>query len=47
MGAKAHMVAFDAEQRGFAHMHPIEDITEVPDTDMDDLSFFMSVQSQK
>ncbi|ADE54267.1 hypothetical protein [Coraliomargarita akajimensis] len=26
MGAKAHMVAFDAAQRGFAHMHPIADI---------------------
>jgi len=44
MGAKAHMVAFDAEQRGFAHMHPIEDIlAEVPDTDMDDLSFLFNV----
>ena len=25
MGAKGHMVAFDAEHKGFAHMHPIED----------------------
>ena len=26
MGAKGHMVAFDAEQRGFAHMHPVDSI---------------------
>ena len=38
MGAKAHMVAFDAEQRGFAHMHPIEDIL-VEASETDDLSF--------
>lgn len=26
MGAKGHMVAFDAEAKGFAHMHPVDDI---------------------
>jgi len=26
MGAKSHMVAFDAERRGFAHMHPIDSV---------------------
>lgn len=26
MGAKGHMVAFDAERKGFAHMHPIDTI---------------------
>ncbi len=42
MGAKAHMVAFDAERRGFAHMHPIED----PFLDLEnnkDLSFLFNV----
>ena len=42
MGAKAHMVAFDAEQRGFAHMHPIEDIL-VEANEVDDLSFLFNV----
>ena len=42
MGAKAHMVAFDAEQRGFAHMHPIEDVL-IEATEMDDLSFLFNV----
>lgn len=26
MGAKGHMVAFDAERRGFAHMHPMDGV---------------------
>ena len=26
MGAKGHMVAFDAERKGFAHMHPVDSI---------------------
>ena len=26
MGAMGHMVAFDAERKGFAHMHPIESV---------------------
>ena len=42
MGAKAHMVAFDAEQLGFAHMHPIEDIL-VEANEVDDLSFLFNV----
>ena len=36
------MVAFDAEQRGFAHMHPIEDIL-VEASETDDLSFLFNV----
>lgn len=28
MGAKGHMVAFDAEKKGFAHMHPVDSIFE-------------------
>ncbi len=42
MGAKAHMVAFDSEKRGFAHMHPIDD----PLSDLKenkDLSFLFNV----
>jgi hypothetical protein len=26
MGSKGHMVAFDAEAKGFAHMHPVDDV---------------------
>ena len=26
MGAKGHMVAFDAERKGFAHMHPLDSV---------------------
>ena len=26
MGSKGHMVAFDAEAKGFAHMHPVDDL---------------------
>jgi len=29
MGARGHMVAFDAEGRGFAHMHPLDGIAAV------------------
>lgn len=29
MGAKGHMVAFDAEANGFAHMHPVDSIASV------------------
>ena len=42
MSAKAHMVAFDAERRGFAHMHPMEDILIETEED-DDLSFLFNV----
>ncbi|MDG1701848.1 MAG: hypothetical protein P8I61_02900 [Opitutae bacterium] len=42
MGAKAHMVAFDAERRGFAHMHPMEDVLIETEED-DDLSFLFNV----
>jgi hypothetical protein len=32
MGAFAHLVAFDAERSGFAHLHPMElDVTQPPD----------------
>lgn len=42
MDAKAHMVAFDAERRGFAHMHPIVDPLSEPKAD-EDLSFLFNV----
>lgn len=42
MGAKAHMVAFDAGQRGFAHMHPVEDGL-LETIEPDDLSFLFNV----
>lgn len=42
MGAKAHMVAFDAERRGFVHMHPMEDVLNETKED-DDLSFLFNV----
>lgn len=41
MGAKGHMVAFDAEQRGFAHMHPIDSIAGAVGSD--DLAFMFNV----
>lgn len=42
MDAKAHMVAFDADRRGFAHMHPLLDpLAEVEEDE--DLSFLFNV----
>lgn len=42
MDAKAHMVAFDADRRGFAHMHPLVDPLSEPEED-EDLSFLFNV----
>ena len=42
MDAKAHMVAFDADRRGFAHMHPLVDPLSEPKDD-EDLSFLFNV----
>ncbi|MGB0415985.1 MAG: hypothetical protein ACPGKS_03990 [Coraliomargarita sp.] len=41
MGAKGHMVAFDAGKRGFAHMHPIDSIS--GSEGMDELAFLFNV----
>ena len=41
MGAKGHMVAFDAAQRGFAHMHPVDSIAGAEGGD--DLAFLFNV----
>ena len=44
MGAKGHMVAFDAERKGFAHMHPIDNILSPKSTDSDsELAFLFNV----
>jgi hypothetical protein len=42
MGASAHLVAFDSDRSGFAHLHPIEDASPVSTPDASqprDLSF--------
>ncbi|MFP4069359.1 MAG: hypothetical protein ACOC4K_01085 [Verrucomicrobiota bacterium] len=41
MGAKGHMVAFDASRKGFAHMHPVDSI--VGASGSDDLAFLFNV----
>jgi len=50
MGAKGHMVAFDAEAKGFAHMHPVDSIASVRTAGLgssipedSDLAFIFSV----
>ena len=45
MGAKGHMVAFDAERKGFAHMHPIDSILSLESTDSaeSELAFLFNV----
>lgn len=44
MGAKGHMVAFDAERKGFAHMHPIDNILSPKSTDSNaELAFLFNV----
>ncbi len=44
MDAKGHMVAFDAEGRGFAHMHPLDSIAEARGGERsEDLSFLFNV----
>ncbi|MEM7791776.1 MAG: hypothetical protein AAF546_10275 [Verrucomicrobiota bacterium] len=41
MGAKGHMVAFDAEKTGFAHMHPIDSV--LGESQSDELAFLFNV----
>lgn len=41
MGATGHMVAFDAEQRGFAHMHPMGSVS--GEAESDQLAFLFNV----
>ncbi|MEM7792491.1 MAG: hypothetical protein AAF546_13895 [Verrucomicrobiota bacterium] len=41
MGAKGHMVAFDAKKTGFAHMHPIDSV--LGESESDDLAFLFNV----
>ncbi len=44
MGAKGHMVAFDAERKGFAHMHPLESVLSNRSVDsVPELDFFFNV----
>ena len=41
MDSKAHMVAFDAKQKGFAHMHPVEEGSD-PNA-LENLDFYFNV----
>lgn len=51
MGAKGHMVAFDAEGKGFAHMHPVDSVVSARTAGLagggldggDDLAFLFNV----
>jgi hypothetical protein len=44
MGAKGHMVAFDAAGKGFAHMHPFDSVVaERSSAEQQDLSFLFNV----
>lgn len=44
MGAKGHMVAFDAEKKGFAHMHPVDSVFEArSDNENSGLAFLFNV----
>ncbi|MGC6454902.1 MAG: hypothetical protein ACON39_03805 [Coraliomargaritaceae bacterium] len=43
MGARGHMVAFDAERRGFAHMHPIASVLGEESDSEAALSFLFNV----
>lgn len=44
MGAKGHMVAFDAERKGFAHMHPMdEDLSSMTENRDPGLAFLFNV----
>ena len=46
MDAKAHMVAFDANRKGFAHMHPYEETFGARESQLEDLSFIFNVPHQ-
>jgi len=44
MGAFAHLVAFDAERSGFAHLHPVEtDLAKPPDLARPELNFKVTI----
>jgi hypothetical protein len=44
MGAYAHLVAFDAERNGFAHLHPNEtDLSRAPDSQQSRLTFKLTI----
>lgn len=43
MGAYAHLVAFDEERSGFAHLHPLEDETQAPDAAAPTLHFQLTI----
>jgi hypothetical protein len=44
MGAFAHLVAFDEQRSGFAHLHPQEtDLTKPPDALQPQLSFKVTI----
>jgi len=44
MGAFAHLVAFDAERSGFAHLHPLEvDLSKPPDRLQPELTFKVTI----
>ena len=44
MGAFAHLVAFDEERSGFAHLHPLEvDLTKPPDALKPELNFKVTI----
>ena len=44
MGAKGHMVAFDAERKGFAHMHPLNSVSTKKSASPDsELAFLFNV----
>lgn len=45
MDAFAHMVAFDETRSGFAHLHPMEDGTQVPDLKQPVLNFKFTIPS--
>jgi len=43
MGAKGHMVAFDAARKGFAHMHPISSVVSARSIESPELAFLFNV----
>jgi hypothetical protein len=46
MGAKGHMVAFDAEGKGFAHMHPFDSVLSSERDSGSELSFLFNVPNR-
>ncbi len=44
MGAKGHMVAFDAARKGFAHMHPVDSVVSARSSESEsELAFLFNV----